>query len=131
MLPDASVLAVWEREEGDPDLINLEFTTHNNGTQVNATQVIVDWPAATVNRFIINLAGLVISEPGEMAFTFRREGNVLASYSFRVAAPAAQVIQPEYRELFAAAQGVVRNHAGDQAEHARGTSAAVDGSTQT
>ena len=58
MLPDASVLAVWEREEGDPDLINLEFTTHNNGTQVNATQVILDWPAATVNRFIINLAGL-------------------------------------------------------------------------
>jgi hypothetical protein len=130
VLPDASVLAVWEREEGDPDLINLEFTTHNNGTQVNATQVIVDWPTTTVNRFIINLAGLVISEPGQMSFTFKRDGNVLANYSFRVAAPPAQVIQPEYRELFAAAQDVVRNHAGDQAEHARGTSAAVDGSTQ-
>ena len=88
---------------------------------MNATEVIVDWPAATVNRFIINLAGLVISEPGEMSFTFRREGNVLANYSFRVAAPPAQVIQPEYRELFAAGQDVVRNHADDQAEHARGT----------
>jgi hypothetical protein len=92
ILPDASVLAVWEREEGDPDLINLEFTIHN-GTQVNVTQVIVDWAGATVNRFIINIAELLISEPGQMAFSFRRDGNVLASYSFRVAAPPAQAIQ--------------------------------------
>lgn len=86
------VLAMWEREAGDPEHIDLTFVLRNNDQQLAELPVAVAFGVARRHRTLLGLGGIVVQQPGELVAEFRRDGAVVASYIVHVVAPAAAAV---------------------------------------
>lgn len=87
-LPQIGVLAIWERDAGDPENVDVTFFLRNNAHQLFTTALTLAFAAGTRNRSMLTIGQVVVQEPGRLTMEFRRGDDVVASYAVRVVPPA-------------------------------------------
>jgi hypothetical protein len=90
LLSEVQVLGLWAREPGDPEVTNLTLRIANNEIEVLRSDLSVQFQTSTRHRSIVTIGTLVIQQPGQLTFTFRRGDDLLASYTIAINAPAQQ-----------------------------------------
>jgi hypothetical protein len=93
VLPEAAVFVLWKREAHEPAAVDLQFQLVNNDTALAGSPWHIDFANGLTNRTVVNLQGVVLSNPGTLSFNFLRDDAVIASYTVTVAAPPARVAE--------------------------------------
>jgi hypothetical protein len=88
LIQQAGVLAVWEREQGDPNTIeNVELLIRNNQQEIARANISIDFRTSPTHRSVVNMAALFIQQPGSVEFRFTLDNVELSRYEIIVDGP--------------------------------------------
>lgn len=79
-----AILYILERDETEPETVTLQIKLSNNDEQLTENTVESPFSGLLRNRTIINLNGLVITNPGKLIISLVYGEDELASYTIAV-----------------------------------------------
>jgi hypothetical protein len=91
LLQKMAFLVIWERSLEDAPQVEGRFSVHFSGRELYQQPVRVEFTTSTRNQFVLRMHGLVIPQPGVLAFRITLEGGVVAEYSVGAEAAAGAI----------------------------------------
>jgi len=88
LIQKLSFFALWEKEPNDPNVHQGAFSVAMNDKPLMSQEIHIDFQENLRNRTIIVLGGLVIPEPGTLAFTLSLKDGAQARYVVEINAVA-------------------------------------------
>ena len=97
VFPKMTIFSVFERDDGDPETWDGEFSIRIDGSEVAHDALPVNFQGQKVTRTILTVAGLPITQPGKMKLSIYEKGEKTKeklSYSIDVTVPTQPEVEP-------------------------------------
>ncbi len=92
LIPEFSILAVFERDNNDPQNIECSFRASLTGEQLLNQNLSVDFQGRNRTRAIVRVGGLPLPRPGKLVIEMAH-GELIHQYEIVVNSPPARVEQ--------------------------------------
>jgi hypothetical protein len=97
VFPKMVIFSVFERDDGDPETWDGEFSICIDGSEAARDALPINFQGQKVTRTILTVAGLPITQPGKMEISIYEKGGKtrkMLSYSIGVIVPTQAVVEP-------------------------------------
>lgn len=84
MINKIEILALFEKEENEPDEVTAEFIINNNGEEISKDEVEIEFSEKSRARTLFSINGLPINNPGILEIIIKYQNNELGRYKIEI-----------------------------------------------
>jgi len=84
MINKIEILALFEKEENEPDAVTVEFIINNNGEEISKDEIEIEFSEKSRTRTLFSINGLPINNPGVLEIIIKYQNNELGRYKIEI-----------------------------------------------